>query len=102
MTTFQIVKNEFPRIAQGLERRFLEAGAEAAQEIAEGAAGRSRVDTGAMAAGWRAERLEFGNPIPWTRFNESGTRFITAQPMLGPAVEAEVSVLERKMAAVFR
>jgi hypothetical protein len=97
-----VVQNEFPRIAAGLERRLLEIGLEATHEIAEGAAERSRVDTGAMQAGWHSEGFEVTDPVPYTGFNERGTSKMAAQPMLGPAMEAEAPMFEARLALALR
>lgn len=68
---------------------------QAANNIVSGAKARSRVDTGAMEAGWQSRRgiepntYEVFNPVYYTIFNEYGTVNMSAQPMLAPAVEEE-------------
>src|SRR6476659_2752947 len=68
---------------------------QAANNIVSGAKARSRVDTGAMKAGWQSRRAEgehtyeVFNPVYYTVFNEYGTVNMSAQPMLTPAVEEE-------------
>lgn len=68
---------------------------QAANNIVAGAKARSRVDTGAMKAGWQSRRAEEANtyevfnPVYYTVFNEFGTVNMSAQPMLAPAVEEE-------------
>lgn len=64
----------------------------AAADIESGAKDRSRVDTGTMRGGWTSEKLSnwvriVYNPVYYTIFNEYGTVYMTAQPMLKPAVE---------------
>ena len=59
------------------------------------AASLSRVDTGAMAANWQSAmvgptRAIVGNPVEYGIYNEYGTRFMSAQPMIRPAI-AQVS-----------
>jgi HK97 gp10 family phage protein len=63
-----------------------------ALEIQKEAATRSRVDTGNMRSGWRTRKdgtLEWTilNEVNYTAFHEFGTRYISPQPMLVPAVE---------------
>ncbi len=53
---------------------------------------RSRVDTGRMRAGWQTAMQDdhsgyLYNRVPHVKFNEYGTRHMSAQPMLHPAVE---------------
>jgi hypothetical protein len=65
-----------------------------ADRIVEGAKRRSRVRTGWMRDHWTAERVdqyewEVGNPVEYTVYNEFGTRYMSAQPMLGPATLEE-------------
>lgn len=55
------------------------------------AASLSRVDTGAMRAGWSAEPLGVNgarvtNPVPYTIFNEFGTYRMSAKPMARPSM----------------
>lgn len=62
--------------------------------MAEGAARRSRVDTGEMRDGWRWEATGRGtgqliNEVDHTVYNEYGTRNMSAQPMARPAFEEE-------------
>lgn len=89
------------RMRQG-ERRVVEARQATAKDIAAGAARRSRVDTGEMRAGWTTaevdgETSQVGNPVDWSRFNEYGTRYMSAQPMLHPAVEAAREPFRRRI-----
>jgi len=63
------------------------------EAVRQGAADRSRVDTGAMRDGWtfQFEGDQAGsvyNDVPHTIFNEYGTSRMTAQPMLHPAIDA--------------
>lgn len=64
----------------------------AADDIEAGCKLRSRVDTGTMRNGWTTERINnftrmVYNPVYYTIFNEEGTIFMSAQPMLKPSVE---------------
>jgi HK97 gp10 family phage protein len=64
----------------------------AAADIESGAKARSRVDTGTMRGGWTSEKLNnwtrmVYNPVYYTLFNEYGTIYMSAQPMLKPALE---------------
>jgi HK97 gp10 family phage protein len=86
----------------GLDRRLRQMPAriqvarrQAAENIKQGAANRSRVRTGKMQKGWSvehgAEESTVSNGVPYTIFNEYGTSRMSAQPMLTPAVEEERS-----------
>jgi hypothetical protein len=65
-----------------------------------------RVDTGAMRNGWRVEhsgameRTIF-NTQEYAIYNELGTRYMSATPMLYPAVEAERGYLVESWARLF-
>ncbi len=95
----RVVRNEFPRIAVELPILAERVASHAADEIARGAAARSRVDTGAMQAGWDVQGLRISDPVYYTRFHEYGTVKMTAQPMLGPAMEAEADPFFAELAA---
>jgi hypothetical protein len=67
---------------------------------------RSRVDTGAMKAGWTAfntspYEYELANSVPHTIFNEYGTYKMSAQPMATPAVEAAAVRLPKAIGEAF-
>lgn len=64
----------------------------AAADLVSGAQMRSRVDTGTMRRGWTTEKVSnfarvVYNPVYYTIFNEYGTIFMAAQPMIRPALE---------------
>lgn len=68
---------------------------------------RSRVRTGQMREGWHAFNVspyayELSNAVPWTVFNEFGTIHMSAQPMLGPAMEAARVRLPKSLADAFK
>ncbi len=74
------------------EKRVVKARQDTAKDIRDGAAARSRVDTGAMQKGWQTAEVDddtsqVGNAVEWVIYNELGTRHMSAQPMLYPAVE---------------
>lgn len=84
----------------GLDRRLRQMPAriqvarrQAAENIKQGAANRSRVRTGKMQKGWSVEHgpeeSTVFNPVNYTIYNEYGTVRMSAQPMLTPAVEEE-------------
>jgi HK97 gp10 family phage protein len=64
----------------------------AAADLESGAKMRSRVDTGNMRDSWthesvgRFSRIVY-NPVYYTIFNEYGTIYMAAQPMIRPALE---------------
>ena len=63
------------------------------ENIVQGCKRRSRVDTGEMRDGWHLEETRSGfqvvNDVEHTSYNEYGTRYMSAQPMLRPSVEEE-------------
>lgn len=78
-----------------------------ARVVHSGAIIRSRVDTGQMRAGWRVQRESLyewliSNAVIHTIFNEFGTRYMSAQPMLTPAIESSEAMFKAAIAAVFR
>jgi len=65
---------------------------DAAEEIVQLAKSFSRVRTSQMRDGWKWEKQgtlvrRVYNDVPWTIFNELGTIYMSAQPMLHPAEE---------------
>jgi len=64
-----------------------------ARDIQQDAMERSRVDTGFMRGNWQAvpvdkDTWEVYNDTEYVIYNEYGTAFMAAQPMLHPAVDA--------------
>lgn len=76
------------------------------ERIETGAKARSRVDTGAMRAGWQhqmtgeKEGIVF-NLVEYTVYNEFGTIFMSAQPMLQPAIEEAKEPFVKDLAAAY-
>ena len=66
---------------------------------------RSRIRTGKMRRGWRKKKTGSGyivfDDVPWTVYNEFGTRHMAAQPMLTPAMRHAASKLSRELKALF-
>lgn len=88
-----IVKlDRLPEIIAKLPDAVSQVLAKTAFDIVAEAQANSRVDTGAMRAGWSAEResdlaWRVFNPVEHTIYNEFGTIHMGAKPMLTPAVE---------------
>jgi HK97 gp10 family phage protein len=87
-------RSNIDKVQRGLKTHAETATKAGAGRIVDEAQRRSRVRTGTMRDGWTAERTgayEYTvfNDVPWTVYNEYGTRYMSAQPMLGPAVELE-------------
>jgi len=84
-------RSRFDEILAVAEARAEMVVAKAAADIEAGAKTRARVDTGAMKNGWqtRGTRLEreVFNPVHYAVFHEFGTRHMSAQPMVIPALE---------------
>lgn len=68
------------------------------------ARGHARVDTGEMREGlkWDREKRELRGNAAHTIYNEFGTRHMTPQPMLAPAVEAMRAAVGVAFRWVFR
>lgn len=84
--------DRFPELLALANSRTAGALDQAAADIESGAKERSRVDTGTMRGGWTSEKINnwtrmVYNPVYYTVFNEEGTIYMSAQPMLKPAVE---------------
>ncbi len=89
------------------ERRVAAARVSTAKAIRDGAARRSRVDTGQMQAGWVVaevddETSQVANPVEHSKYNEYGTSRMAAQPMLHPAVEAAREPFRRKIRDAYK
>ena len=81
--------------------------AETAHNIELSCKQRSRVDTGTMRAGWQSRAVGemtwiVFNPVYYTVYNEYGTVFMSAQPMLRPSIEEARPEFEAKIAALYR
>lgn len=64
-----------------------------ARQVLGEAVGRTPSRTGRLRAGWamtkqRDAHYLIGNPVRYARFVEHGTRYMSARPMIGPAVLA--------------
>lgn len=91
---FVRIIDRFPEVIVSANSETARALDKAADKIETGAKQRSRVDTGTMRGGWTTERINnftrmVYNPVYYTIFHEYGTIYMSAQPMLQPAV-AEV------------
>jgi HK97 gp10 family phage protein len=99
--------SRLPQIIAGAEVGADIVVAKAAHDIELGCKKRSRVDTGTMRAGWQAhESPGVGwvvfNPVQYTVYNEYGTIYMSAQPMLRPAIEEVRPQFEKELAALYR
>lgn len=70
------------------------------------AKGHSRVDTGNMRGGWQHQMTGMMegiviNLVEYTVYNEFGTIFMSAQPMLQPAIEESTEPFVRELAGVY-
>lgn len=98
--------NKLPALTEGMEARASQVVRKVALDIKAGAIVRTvRVDTGAMKGGYD---IEMDGPLTAIVFNsqdyhiyqELGTRFISASPMLGPAAEEQREPFMRAMAQI--
>lgn len=89
------------RMVRG-ERRAAKAVEATLKDMQSTAQQRSRVDTGEMRAGWEIVKLDehrgvLRNGVNHVKFNEYGTRHMSAQPMLHPAVESARQPFARRV-----
>lgn len=87
------LNSRIPTVQQELGPRLALAVEHIALIIQRGCQIRSRVDTGQMRSGWRVHQTALyewtiSNAVVHAIFNELGTRYMSAQPMLVPSVEA--------------
>src|SRR5687767_966854 len=99
--------SRIPELTRDADRRIKVAVNTAGRLVEAGARSRARVDTGAMRAGirWGAESDYEGRVIghaPHTIYNEFGTRYMSAQPMLVPAAEEVRPAFHRAISEAYR
>jgi hypothetical protein len=98
--------SRIPTVAPALQRKAEMIVAKTAFDVQRGAQVRSRVDTGQMKSGWRVggsgTEMTVENSVRHTVFNEFGTRYKRAQPMIVPAVEAARANFYNAVRQVFR
>ncbi len=95
----EIKFNRFPAIAAkvpGATRALVQ---KTGADVEAGCKVRSRVDTGAMRNGWGFHMTgdtsgEVSNGVEHAIYNEYGTAHMSAQPMAGPAADAERPAFE--------
>lgn len=100
-----VVRSRIPEIIGVGNEKVEEAVEQTAFNIMNLAMGNSRVDTGNMRAGWQVDTWGSGseyaarvfNNVFYTVYNEYGTIYMAAQPMLGPAVEHEQPLFEERI-----
>lgn len=71
------------------------------------AAKSSRVRTGNMRGGWQQQAIDrhtrrVFNDVHYTIYNEYGTIYMSAQPMLGPAIELETPLFHNRVRLAYR
>lgn len=86
------LQNRFPAIIAVGNKMTAEDAEQAAIAIEQGAKERSRWRSGTMRNAWQTEQVasmtwRVFNPVEYTIFNELGTVFMAAQPMLIPTIE---------------
>lgn len=97
-------KSRIPLIVEVGVKESNQSAEEAAMAIEQGCKERSRVATGNMRNGWQTEQVasetfRVYNPVYYTIFNELGTVYMAAQPMLIPTLEEVMPQFEAKVAA---
>ncbi len=100
-----VVMNKFPAVPAKMKAAAGKRIHAAGFRVEGGAKLRSRVDEGTMRNGWNNRptgplSTVISNPVAHTIYNERGTRYMSAQPMLGPAMEEEVPRLEASFAGI--
>lgn len=102
--TKAVVKSSIPEIVAGAEANAAMAVKRTLERIESRAKGHSRVDTGGMRAGWQHQMTGpmegyVYNLVEYTVYNEFGTIFMPAQPMLQPAIEESKGEFVEELAA---
>jgi HK97 gp10 family phage protein len=77
------------------------------EKLVASAKGYSRVDTGEMQEGWEWDHFDEDtivvfNEVEHTIFNEFGTMYMTAQPMITPALEEHKDGFIAAMTTVYK
>lgn len=107
--TRAIIRSRIPEIIGIGNAKVEEAVEVTADNIMSTAMMLSRVDTGNMRANWQKDSWGSGsefvatvfNNVHYTIYNEYGTVYMAAQPMLGPAVEKERGPFEQRIKAAY-
>jgi hypothetical protein len=99
-----VTSNRLPALAAAYPQRAGREVRTALFNIEAGCKQRSRVDTGAMRAGWQSQMTgptegEVFNPIEYAIYNEYGTVNMPAQPMAHPAADAEQGPFQARIKA---
>ncbi len=96
-----IVRSRIPHIIAASDALVAEAVAVTANNIRFEAARRSRYDTGNMRGGWQVDGTKYEkrvfNNVHYTIYNEYGTVRMSAQPMLGPAIDQELPLYHERV-----
>lgn len=96
-----IVKSRIPEIIATGNEKVAAAVGITANNVQHLAMSASRVDTGNMRGGWQVDGTRFAkrvfNNVHYTIYNEYGTIYMSAQPMLGPAVDQELPLFHERI-----
>lgn len=96
-----IVRSRIPEIIAVGDAQVARAVGVTANNVQYLAASLSRVDTGNMRGGWQVDGGRFQkrvfNNVHYTVYHEYGTIYMSAQPMLGPAVEHELPLFVERV-----
>lgn len=100
------LKSRIPDIQRNLSREASEAVRDTIFAMEAEAKARSRVRTGTMRAGWEARITgehtgSVRNGVRYTIYNEFGTRYMGAQPMIVPAAEHARVGFQRRVSRIF-
>lgn len=100
-----IVRSRIPQIIATGNERVATAVAVTANNVHYTAAMLSRVDTGNMRGQWQVDGTKYEkrvfNNVYYTIYHEYGTIYMSAQPMLGPAVEQELPHFQKRIAQAY-
>ncbi len=96
------LKGDLTRRMRKGERGAATAVRQTLRDMQKTAQARSRVDTGQMKAGWITAMHDdhsgaLANTVEHSKYNEYGTRHMSAQPMLHPAVESAREPFRRRI-----
>jgi HK97 gp10 family phage protein len=105
-TTILLLTSRIPKIIIWAPVKITAAIRKAERAIVRRAQSKSRVDTGNMKGGWQSQAMGafegvVFNLVGYTIYNEFGTVYMSAQPMLRPAVEETRPEFEHDVRAAY-
>ena len=104
--TVSVRKNRIPQVINEMTTNAAQAVSETIAEAGQRAKALARVDTGEMRGSVRGTvdglKGVLETDVEHSIYNEYGTRFLSAQPFMGPAMEAVRGRFHRRMEKILR